>query len=274
METIGADPVQPTPAAPSAAPGAMEGPVRPGAQHEPATESATNPAPPAETTPAHAETQSAVHAGAPAVAAAPSPTPGPQPHQSAPNPVAVATITLPNLLTAFRCVMVFLIVVLLMWPWGPLLTGALVVFAIAAATDWLDGVLARAFNLQTDLGRMLDHIADKLLVCVTMLCLCATGVIDGLNVLAVALILSRELAISGLREHLGARGVVVPSTMFGKWKTTFQMVAVAALLAAPLAPLAGVARFSGLMILWVAMVLTVASGVQYALATREAWGKS
>ncbi|MEM7694459.1 MAG: CDP-diacylglycerol--glycerol-3-phosphate 3-phosphatidyltransferase, partial [Pseudomonadota bacterium] len=183
----------------------------------------------------------------------------------------IATISLPNLLTGARIVMVLFIAILLLWPFGPLLTGALLLFGLAALTDWLDGKLARAWNLETDLGRMMDHIADKLLVAVTLVCLCAVGLIDGLNAFAAALILAREIAISGLREHLGAKGVSVPVTQVAKWKTTFQMVALAAIMAAPLAPLESVARFAGLLILWAAMAMTLVSGLQYVMATKDAW---
>lgn len=185
----------------------------------------------------------------------------------------VAALSLPNLLTAARCVSVLIIVVMLLWPWGPQITGALIVFALASATDWLDGRLARAFNLVSPLGRMMDSIADKLLVGATLLCLCAIGVIDGLNVLAAALILMREIAISGLREHLGGRGVVVPASDLAKWKTTFQMVALAALMAAPWAPFETVARVAALLILWAAMGMTLVSGFQYAWATRGEWSE-
>ncbi|MEM9224193.1 MAG: CDP-diacylglycerol--glycerol-3-phosphate 3-phosphatidyltransferase [Pseudomonadota bacterium] len=187
------------------------------------------------------------------------------------SPELMAILTLPNVLSGLRAVLVLLIVILLLWPWGPQLTGALILFAIAAGTDWLDGRLARAWNQESELGRMIDHIADKLLVCVTLLTLCAIGVIDGVNALAAALILARELAISGLREHLSVKGVALPSSIFAKWKTTFQMVALAALMAAPLAPFTGAARFSGLLILWVAMFMTVVSGFQYAYQTRHIW---
>lgn len=190
-----------------------------------------------------------------------------------PDASVLRHLSVPNILTAARCLSVIVIVVLLIWPWGPLMTGALVVFGLSALTDWLDGRIARAFNLVSDLGRMLDHIADKLLVGITMLALCAIGVIDGLNVLAAALILTREIAISGLREHLAPRGIVVPASNLGKWKTTFQMVALAALMASPLAPFELVARIAALLILWVAMGMTLVSGFQYVWGTRKAWSE-
>ncbi len=227
---------------------------------------------------AHAAEAAAAHAAVPARQpktgeVLPSDAPGPQGPAYAAASQALAHLSLPNILTAARCLSVLLIAILLLWPWGPLMTGTLVVFALAAATDWLDGRIARAFNLTSDLGRMLDSIADKLLIAVTLLCLCAIGVIDGINVLAAALILMREIAISGLREHLGGRGVTMPPTNLAKWKTTFQMVAIAALMASPWAPLETVARVAALLILWAAMVMTLVSGFQYAWATREVWNE-
>lgn len=276
-------------------------PEPPPAPPEPAVdpEPVPSPAPPPEPAPSAAPEPAASPAGAgtpppdahePAAAASsaaaavparqprtgevlPSDAPGPQDSARTATSQALAHLSLPNVLTAARCVSVLVIAVLLLWPWGPLITGTLVVFALAAATDWLDGRIARAFNLTSDLGRMLDSIADKLLIAVTLLCLCAIGVIDGLNVLAAALILMREIAISGLREHLGGRGVTMPPTSLAKWKTTFQMVAIAALMASPWAPLETVARVAALLILWAAMVMTLVSGFQYAWATRQVWNE-
>ncbi|MEO1103315.1 MAG: CDP-diacylglycerol--glycerol-3-phosphate 3-phosphatidyltransferase, partial [Pseudomonadota bacterium] len=255
---IGADPAPPAQAAPAPSP----------QPHPPQASAPPPPPPPAASAP---EASAEADPGA-LVPAAPASSAPPPPQGMAPE--LAAHLTLPNILTGLRVVLVFLIVILLLWPWGPFLTGALILFGIAAATDWLDGRLARAWNQTSELGRMLDHIADKLLVGVTMLTLCAVGVIDGLNALAAALILARELAVSGLREHLSAKGMVLPSSIFAKWKTTFQMVAIAALMAAPLAPISSVARFTGLVILWVAMVMTLISGAQYVWASRDAWKKT
>lgn len=178
---------------------------------------------------------------------------------------------IPNVLTVIRCVGVLAVAVLLVPPVGPHLWAALVVFAGAAATDWFDGYLARRWNQTTAFGRMLDSIADKLLVGVTLMMLCALGIIEGVHALAAALILTREIAISGLREHLGAKAIVMPPSLLGKWKATVQLIALAALIAAPLTPLPQVAKVAGLALLWGAMVMTVISGVQYAWGTRHAW---
>ena len=182
-------------------------------------------------------------------------------------------ITIPNILTILRCVGVLAVAVLLVPPVGPQRWAALIVFVAAAITDWFDGYLARAWHQTTPFGRMLDSIADKLLVGITLLMLCALGTIGDANALAAALILAREIAISGLREHLGEKGIAMPPSMLGKWKTTVQLVAIAALIAAPLSPLPDVARIAGLVILWIATVMTVVSGAQYAWGTRHAWGR-
>ena len=147
-------------------------------------------------------------------------------------------MTLPNILSLFRCVAVLVVAALIVWPGGSARAAALAIFAVAAATDWLDGWIARRFHMTSELGRVLDIIADKLLVAVVLVMLCAEGTVAGINALAVALILAREIGISGVREHLAARDVVIPASLAGKWKTTAQLVAIVVLLAAPLAPAA------------------------------------
>ncbi|HKY93684.1 MAG TPA: CDP-diacylglycerol--glycerol-3-phosphate 3-phosphatidyltransferase, partial [Kiloniellales bacterium] len=124
---------------------------------------------------------------------------------------------LPNLLTLLRIVLIVPIVALLFFwqDWARWLT--LVLFAIASLTDWLDGKLARRQGLVSPLGRFLDPIADKLLVAAVLVMLAAVGQLRGLEVVAVILILSRELLVSGLREYLGEKAVVVPVTQLAKW---------------------------------------------------------
>ncbi|MBJ3776835.1 CDP-diacylglycerol--glycerol-3-phosphate 3-phosphatidyltransferase [Acuticoccus mangrovi] len=178
----------------------------------------------------------------------------------------------PNILTVLRCLAVIVVAVLLVPPLGPQLWPAFVIFVLAAVTDWFDGYIARTFQVTSDFGRMLDSIADKLLVAVTLLTLVAAGLIPGWHAIAAAVILYREIAISGLREHLGPKGIVIPPSMAGKLKTTVQLVAIAALIAAPLTPLPRIALWSGLALLWIAAALTIISGVQYAWGARTAFG--
>jgi len=182
-------------------------------------------------------------------------------------------MTIPNALTLFRCLAVVAIAALLVVPAGGTRAVVLMLFGLAALSDWLDGWIARTFDMMSELGRVLDIIADKLLVGVTLVMLCADGTVTGVHALAAALILAREIGISGLREHLAGRSVVVPASLAGKWKTAVQLVAVAVLIAAPLRPADGATEIVGLVLLWCAAGLTVWSGVQYVWGSRDVWGQ-
>lgn len=172
-------------------------------------------------------------------------------------------LTLPTLLTLFR-VAVIVPFVAAFWVEDPLGAWlAVALFAAAALTDLLDGWLARAQNKTSDLGRVLDPIADKLLVAAALVLLAAFG---RANVIAVILILSRELLISGLREWLAERRVGLAVSRLAKWKTASQMLALALLLIAPLAPAPVVA--AGAALLWLAVALTWITGLDY---LRAAW---
>ncbi|ORE92980.1 CDP-diacylglycerol--glycerol-3-phosphate 3-phosphatidyltransferase [Acuticoccus yangtzensis] len=181
-------------------------------------------------------------------------------------------MNIPTLLTTFRCLAVLIIAGALVWPFGAYQTFALILFILAALTDFLDGYLARAWNQTTAFGRMLDSIADKMLVSVVLVMLCANGAIFGFHAFAAALILTRETAIAGLREHLASKEVVVPASMLAKWKTTVQLVALGVLIAGPLMPFPVVANWAGLVVLWIATAMTVISGAQYVWGTRHNWG--
>lgn len=179
-------------------------------------------------------------------------------------------MTIPNVLSTFRVLAVLVIAVLLAL--GEARGWSLGLFVAAAVTDWLDGWIARRFDMMSEVGRVLDIIADKLLVGVVLLMLAADGTITGVHTIAAALILAREIGISGLREHLATKDVKIPASLAGKWKTTIQLVALAVLIAAPILPAAGAAAWAGLALLWLAAVLTVWSGAQYVWGSRGAWG--
>ena len=108
-------------------------------------------------------------------------------------------------------------------------------FVAAAVTDWLDGYLARAWEQQSTLGRMLDPIADKLIVGAALMMLVHDNTINGWSIWAAIVILCREILVSGLREFLAELNVQVHVTRLAKWKTAMQMVALAVLLAGPAA---------------------------------------
>jgi cardiolipin synthase len=141
---------------------------------------------------------------------------------------------------------------------------AVAVFIAAAITDYLDGYYARVWNQQSAFGRMLDPIADKLLVASCLLMLAADGIIHGWALLAAIVILCREILVSGLREYLAALRVSVPVTKLAKWKTTIQLVAIGFLLAGEAGDLVvPVVTQIGLLLLWIAALLTVYTGWDY-----------
>jgi cardiolipin synthase len=142
--------------------------------------------------------------------------------------------------------------------------AALAVFIAAAVTDFLDGYYARIWDQQSAFGRMLDPIADKLLVASCLLMLAADGIIHGWTLWAAIVILCREILVSGLREYLAALRVSVPVTKVAKWKTTAQLVAIGFLLAGE----AGDRVFPmttqiGLLLLWISAIVTIYTGWDY-----------
>ena len=147
---------------------------------------------------------------------------------------AASALNLPNLLTYGRVAAVPVVVGFLFWPQAPWARWtALAVFVAAAMTDFFDGYLARAWSQQSSLGRMLDPIADKLLVAAVLLALAADHTIQGVTLWAAIVILCREILVSGLREYLAELRVPVPVTAVAKWKTAAQLFALGFLIAGP-----------------------------------------
>src|ERR1700691_911115 len=138
--------------------------------------------------------------------------------------------SLPNLLTLSRIAAIPLVILTFYVPapLGPWLGCAL--FSLAGLTDWLDGRLARAWKQQSELGRFLDPVADKLLVATTLFMLAVNARFSPPTILPALVILSREIMVSGLREHLATVRVRVPVSRLAKWKTGIQMVAIGVLL--------------------------------------------
>ena len=172
---------------------------------------------------------------------------------------------LPNVLTYGRVAAVPVVVALLFWPddnW--MRWAALGVYAAAAITDFFDGYLARVWEQQSALGRMLDPIADKLLVAACLLVLVSNKTITGLSVWAGLIILCREILVSGLREFLAELHVSVPVTQVAKWKTTLQLLALGFLIAGPAGEvvLPGTVMI-GIVLLWVSAILTLYTGWDY-----------
>lgn len=173
-------------------------------------------------------------------------------------------LSLPNLLTYGRILAVPAIVLLFL-VWGDLGRWlSLAVFITASVTDWLDGYLARAWQQQSGLGRMLDPIADKLLVATTLLLLVSDGTIGGWSLLAAIVILTREISVSGLREFLAEVRVRVPVSQLAKWKTTLQMVALGFLICGPAGDqIVPYVSYVGLLLLWVSALMTLYTGYDY-----------
>jgi CDP-diacylglycerol--glycerol-3-phosphate 3-phosphatidyltransferase/cardiolipin synthase len=178
---------------------------------------------------------------------------------------------LPNLLTYGRLAAVPLVVAFLFWPhefWAR--WTALAIYCAAAITDFFDGYLARAWSQQSSLGRMLDPIADKLLVAAALLMLVADRTIAGWSLWAAIVILCREILVSGLREYLAELRVSVPVSTVAKWKTAAQFTALGFLIAGPAgaAVVPGAATI-GVVLLWIAAILTLYTGWDYMKASYD-----
>ena len=177
----------------------------------------------------------------------------------------VGPLSLPNLLTYGRVLAVPVVVMCMFWPeefW--MRWTALGIFALAAITDFLDGYLARIWEQQSSLGRMLDPIADKLLVAACLMMLVADRTIHGWSIWAAIVILSREILVSGLREFLAQLRVSVPVSTIAKWKTTVQLVSVGFLIAGQAGETVLPGNVTiGIVLLWIAALLTLYTGYDY-----------
>lgn len=157
---------------------------------------------------------------------------------------------------------------------------ALVSFTIAAASDWLDGYLARKLGLVTPLGKLLDPLADKILVCAAFVYFSATGLCP---VWATSLIIGREFLVTGLRQIAIEAGQVLAADNLGKWKTTFQLIfCITGLVWLTFSPLANPGPFTRFWVslsnpeswlmplsLWAAVALTAISGFNYLWSSRN-----
>jgi cardiolipin synthase len=173
-------------------------------------------------------------------------------------------LNIPNLLTLFRIALVPVFALAFGFPGETGKLVAFVVFCLAGISDFLDGVAARKLKAYSDFGRMLDPIADKVLVAVALMMLVAGGSLDGWKLVPALVILSREILVSGLREFLAGVRVSVPVTSIAKMKTTIQMIAIGAMILGPVADkiVPGAQAFAYIA-LWIAAALTVYTGYIY-----------
>lgn len=181
-------------------------------------------------------------------------------------------MNLPNKLTIFRVILIMPFVVVLLggnagWFGNNLLIPeivALAIFIIASLTDMIDGKIARKYNLITNFGKFMDPLADKLLVSAALIALVAMGRIPAWVVIV---IISREFIISGFRLVAADNRVVIAASYWGKFKTTFQMIMVCLMIV----DLSGFWSWFGIMtdvVMWIALVLTVVSLVDYLIKNR------
>ena len=168
-------------------------------------------------------------------------------------------MNLPNKLTIFRVILVIPFVALMLNGYD---LWAVAVFIIASLTDLLDGKIARKYNLITDFGKFMDPLADKLLVCAAMICLVEMGRLPAWMVIV---IISREFIISGFRLVASDNGVVIAASYWGKFKTTFQMLMIIVLIL----NLGGVFDTIGLVLNWIALILTVVSLIDYLVKNKQ-----
>jgi CDP-diacylglycerol--glycerol-3-phosphate 3-phosphatidyltransferase len=189
----------------------------------------------------------------------------------------VEIMNLPNKITISRiCLIpVFVLIMIIDFPWGEItllgatmpvthLVGALI-FIIAATTDWIDGHYARKYNMVTNMGKFLDPLADKLLVSAALIILVELELAPSWIVI---IIISREFAVTGLRLVLAGGGEVVAANMLGKIKTWTQIIAISALLLHNIF----FELFSfpfDMIVLWVALIFTVWSGLDYFIKNKE-----
>ena len=170
--------------------------------------------------------------------------------------------TLPNALTIARIAAVPVLIAVFYLPAPAAQWAAFAVFAAASITDWLDGYLARRWNQGSDFGKVLDPIADKLLVAAALFMLAAFDRLSVPSIVAAIAILGREILVSGLREFLAGRATL-PVTLLAKWKTAVQMIAIALLLLGTAAPWGIPAQAIGEAALWLAALLTLVTGWDY-----------
>ena len=175
---------------------------------------------------------------------------------------------IPNILTILRLIAApFIALILLVTTSVTWAFIALIIYIIASATDWLDGYLARRWQIVSNFGRMLDPIADKLMVIVLLLALMGTPIGDLWLAIPALIILTREIMVSGLREFMAKQDFIVHVTLAAKLKTTIQLIAVGFLIGAFIFPSQSVyftlCHSIGLITLWVAALITAQTGIAY-----------
>jgi len=174
-------------------------------------------------------------------------------------------MNLPNKLTIARIIAVPFFIAAYYLEWHLV---AFLIFIAASFTDMLDGKIARKYNLVTNFGKIMDPLADKVLV-YSAFCLMVPDPVPGWMLI---IILAREFLVAGVRTVAASEGIVIAAAMSGKIKTVLQMIAVCMLL---MAPVINTSWFLilGKIVLWAALVMTVISGVQYVVDNKQVFSK-
>lgn len=175
-------------------------------------------------------------------------------------------LSLPNTLTVSRIVAIPVIIVLAIAGIDLFRWLALLLFILAAITDFFDGFLARIMHETSHLGRMLDPIADKLLVGALLIAFAWDRTFSVFDLIPAIAIMMREIFVPGLREYLGAREIVLHVSMLAKYKTTVQLIALGICMAEPIVP--GL-RLIADAALWLAAILTIWTGMGYWRSANE-----
>lgn len=173
-------------------------------------------------------------------------------------------MNLPNKLTVLRVLLIpFFVLFTLVDPVpGYSRYIAVLIFVAASLTDLLDGQIARKYNLVTNFGKFMDPLADKLLVCAALICLVSERLLPAWMVIV---IISREFIISGFRLVASDNGVVIAASYWGKFKTTFQMLMIIVLIL----DLGGVFDLIGQILVWISLILTVVSLIDYLIKNKH-----
>jgi CDP-diacylglycerol--glycerol-3-phosphate 3-phosphatidyltransferase/cardiolipin synthase len=174
-------------------------------------------------------------------------------------------MNLPNKLTIARIIAVPFFIAAYYLEWHLV---AFIIFVAASFTDMLDGKIARKYNLVTNFGKIMDPLADKVLV-YSAFCLMVPDPVPGWMLI---IILAREFLVAGVRTVAASEGIVIAAAMSGKIKTVLQMIAVCMLLIAPVIDAAWFLTLSKV-VLWAALVMTVVSGVQYVVDNKQVFSK-
>ena len=196
----------------------------------------------------------------------------------------IRCVNLPNAITVSRLILTAIFVIAVGFPTTAGFAVALVTFSVAAATDWLDGYLARKLGLVTPLGKLLDPLADKILVCAAFVYFSAQPV-NGYHapVWVTCVIIAREFLVTGLRQIAVEAGQVLAADKLGKWKTTFQLTfCITGLVWLTFSSMANPGGLGGLLrdlakpgswlmtiSLWAAVALTLISGANYVWSSRK-----